>query len=197
LKYYSPEEIGRQYNVKPVTVRKWIREGKLKALRLGGLWRISEEQLQEFITAGQSEGRAQEEEEEPDQRHKSEAERRLHVQAGQAVVANMRKGKDENLIKWARDKGLFVRIDRASKWGNKDDRQGEKYRQEVCKSFIKQYAESETMQAEIGELKGKVLGCWCYPKMCHGDYLAAQANEKGLDKQDTNQILMDWIKGKI
>lgn len=27
------------------------------------------------------------------------------------------------------------------------------------------------------ELKGKVLGCWCAPKPCHGDVLAKVANE--------------------
>jgi len=27
------------------------------------------------------------------------------------------------------------------------------------------------------ELKGKVLGCWCHPKECHGDVLARIANE--------------------
>jgi hypothetical protein len=27
------------------------------------------------------------------------------------------------------------------------------------------------------ELKGKVLGCWCSPKACHGDILAKIANE--------------------
>lgn len=26
------------------------------------------------------------------------------------------------------------------------------------------------------ELKGKVLGCWCAPKSCHGDVLAKIAN---------------------
>jgi Domain of unknown function (DUF4326) len=26
------------------------------------------------------------------------------------------------------------------------------------------------------ELKGKVLGCWCHPKPCHGDVLARIAN---------------------
>lgn len=28
------------------------------------------------------------------------------------------------------------------------------------------------------ELKGKVLGCWCAPKSCHGDVLARIANEE-------------------
>ncbi len=27
------------------------------------------------------------------------------------------------------------------------------------------------------ELRGKVLGCWCYPKLCHGDVIAEVANE--------------------
>ncbi len=54
MKYYSAEEIGEQYNIKPATVRKWIREGKLKAVKLGHLWRVSEEQLQEFIKGGGS-----------------------------------------------------------------------------------------------------------------------------------------------
>ena len=28
------------------------------------------------------------------------------------------------------------------------------------------------------ELKGKVLGCWCHPKSCHGDVLARIANSQ-------------------
>lgn len=27
------------------------------------------------------------------------------------------------------------------------------------------------------ELKGKILGCWCAPKKCHGDVLLRIANE--------------------
>lgn len=49
MKYYSPEQIAEQYSLNPATVRKWLREGKLKAIKMGGLWRISEEALQEFI----------------------------------------------------------------------------------------------------------------------------------------------------
>ena len=30
--------------------------------------------------------------------------------------------------------------------------------------------------AWLPELKGKVLLCWCYPKQCHGHYLASLAN---------------------
>jgi len=169
--YYSPEEIAKRFNLKPGTVRSWINQGKLKAVKLGNLWRISEEELQRFIKAVPGE--------ELDHWSESEIERRRQVEAGLAVVANKRKGKDTNLINWAKDKGLLVEIDRGSKWGNDDNRQGEKYRQQVCESFKLQYLESETMQAEIRELKGMVLGCWCYPKQCHGDYLAEKANNEG------------------
>jgi len=49
MTYYSPEEIAEHYNLKPATVRKWIREGKLKAVKLGHLWRVKEEDLKDFV----------------------------------------------------------------------------------------------------------------------------------------------------
>jgi DNA modification methylase len=30
---------------------------------------------------------------------------------------------------------------------------------------------------DVSELKGKVLGCWCKPLPCHGDFLAELANQ--------------------
>lgn len=54
MKYYSPEDVAEQYNVNPATVRKWIREDKLKAIKMGALWRIPEEELQRFINQGKS-----------------------------------------------------------------------------------------------------------------------------------------------
>jgi len=47
--YYSPEEIAKEYNVQPGTVRAWMRDGRLKAIKMGGLWRVKDEDLQEFI----------------------------------------------------------------------------------------------------------------------------------------------------
>ena len=52
-RYYSPEEIAGKFNVSGVVVRKWLREGKLKGMKLGGkLWRISEADLDEFVRNG-------------------------------------------------------------------------------------------------------------------------------------------------
>lgn len=37
-------------------------------------------------------------------------------------------------------------------------------------------ADLEFMERIRRELKGKILGCWCAPKRCHGEVLAAIAN---------------------
>ncbi len=55
MKYHSPEEIAEQYNLKPGTVRLWIRQGKLKAVKLGHLWRIPDDALQKFLKQDQAE----------------------------------------------------------------------------------------------------------------------------------------------
>jgi excisionase family DNA binding protein len=53
MKYLSPEEIAERFSLQAQTVRLWIRHGKLKAIKLGHLWRISEEELERFIKNSQ------------------------------------------------------------------------------------------------------------------------------------------------
>jgi len=48
----KPEEAAERLAVSPKAVRLWLREGKLPGIRLGRLWRIAEDKLEEFI-AGQ------------------------------------------------------------------------------------------------------------------------------------------------
>ncbi|MEW6274946.1 MAG: helix-turn-helix domain-containing protein [Bacillota bacterium] len=48
-RYYSPSEIAKKYNLKEGTVRKWLYKGDLKGIKLGGLWRIPESALEEFL----------------------------------------------------------------------------------------------------------------------------------------------------
>ncbi|MEM3442258.1 MAG: helix-turn-helix domain-containing protein [Candidatus Bathyarchaeia archaeon] len=54
-KFYLIKEIAKTYRVTPEAVLKWIKEGKLKAIRIGGVWRIPESALQEFIKASMEE----------------------------------------------------------------------------------------------------------------------------------------------
>ena len=48
-KYYSPNDLAEKFNIKSDTVRKWINQGKLKAIKLGDIWRIPESALDKFI----------------------------------------------------------------------------------------------------------------------------------------------------
>jgi excisionase family DNA binding protein len=52
--YYSPQEIAEKFNLKPRTVANWIRQGKLKAIKLGDLWRVHRTDLEAFIKASQN-----------------------------------------------------------------------------------------------------------------------------------------------
>jgi excisionase family DNA binding protein len=47
---HTPEEIAARLQVKPTTIRAWLRSGKLKGVRIGPkLWRVSERDLAEFL----------------------------------------------------------------------------------------------------------------------------------------------------
>jgi excisionase family DNA binding protein len=46
---YTIEQVAEILHIKPRTLREWIRQEKVKAFKLGGLVRIHEEDLQEFI----------------------------------------------------------------------------------------------------------------------------------------------------
>ena len=109
---------------------------------------------------------------------KDELDRRRIVEAGGTVVANMHSGKDEYLLRWARSTDRFLRIDRNTEWGNPYLMPGDGDRPTVCDSFELYFTRKLSLHIKIGSLAGKVLGCWCYPEQCHGEYLAAQVKEQ-------------------
>lgn len=48
-KMHSPEQVAEVLGVQPETVRMWLRDGQLKGIKFGRLWRIAENELQRFI----------------------------------------------------------------------------------------------------------------------------------------------------
>ena len=48
-RFYTPEQIAQLLQVNVVTIHRWLREGKLKSIKLGRLWRVSKENLEEFV----------------------------------------------------------------------------------------------------------------------------------------------------
>jgi len=53
---YSCDYVAQRYGVKVITVWDWIRKGKLEALRIGKMYRISEDQLEAFEQKGREQG---------------------------------------------------------------------------------------------------------------------------------------------
>lgn len=109
-----------------------------------------------------------------------ELDRRAIVEAGGTVVANLHQDADRALLAWARSAGRFVRIDRNSEWGNPFEIPADGDRDTVCDSFEIFFPRKFSLHNRLDELRGKVLGCWCYPNRCHGNYLikALQASHE-------------------
>ncbi len=64
-----------------------------------------------------------------------------------------------------------VYIGRPSKWGNPFSIGKDGTRKEVIQKYEEYFLHNPHLMNFLYELKGKVLGCWCKPKACHGDIL--------------------------
>lgn len=69
-----------------------------------------------------------------------------------------------------------VFVARPSKWGNPFVVGKDGTRDEVIAKYEAWLDDRPDLLAALPELKGKVLGCWCAPRACHGDVLARRAN---------------------
>ena len=107
----------------------------------------------------------------------SELDRRQIVENGGTVVANMHQETDRALIHWAKTTGRFARIDRNSDWGNPFEIPNDGDRDTVCDSYEIFFPRKFSLHSRLDELKGKVLGCWCFPQRCHGDFLVEAAKK--------------------
>ncbi|MBT6068919.1 helix-turn-helix domain-containing protein [Candidatus Peregrinibacteria bacterium] len=48
-KIYTPEQVGAMLQLHPLTITKYIKKGKLKASRIGRIYRITESAVQQFL----------------------------------------------------------------------------------------------------------------------------------------------------
>jgi hypothetical protein len=81
---------------------------------------------------------------------------------------------------------IYIGRGRGSKWGNpfshKEGTLAEfkvNSRKEAIEKFEKYLEKNKDLLDSLHELKGKILGCWCKPKACHGDVLARWADGIG------------------
>ena len=97
--------------------------------------------------------------------------RRLRLaKMGYGQLANQHT--DSALIKVAQAEGIYCRIDRNSIWGNPFilDEDGDR------ETVIANYADYLTKKPSLRKLthqslRGRIMGCWCYPEPCHGHIL--------------------------
>jgi hypothetical protein len=88
--------------------------------------------------------------------------------------------RDQDIVQRAFADGLYTYIGRPSRWGNpfklaKDADDAERMR--VLEQYERWLREQTRLMLKLHELRGRVLGCWCAPKLCHGDVLARLADE--------------------
>jgi N6-adenosine-specific RNA methylase IME4 len=103
----------------------------------------------------------------------SQLERRAAVERGESVLANVKTGEDAALIAWASARGLFTQIDRPGVWGNPVKVGRGVTRDEAAAAYAEHFATCRGLHARLPGLRGRVLGCHCYPERCHGEVLLA------------------------
>jgi hypothetical protein len=90
----------------------------------------------------------------------------------------------DDLLQWQEDAnhiyiGRAVRYvpgARKSKWANPFSKKV--YGHQKCVEMYRDYIlQNQELLADVHELKGKVLGCWCKPGPCHGDILSTLADQ--------------------
>jgi len=69
-----------------------------------------------------------------------------------------------------------IYIGRGSKWGNPYKIGKDGNRDEVIAKYATYISKKPELLADVHELKGKILGCYCKPKGCHGDILVKLVN---------------------
>jgi len=91
------------------------------------------------------------------------------------LVVNIRDHKDHRVE--------AIYIGRGSKWGNPFHFKNYNYERIPCiEAYARWLAQQPKLLADIGELRGQTLKCFCAPNICHGDVLATCADITGMDK---------------
>jgi len=70
-----------------------------------------------------------------------------------------------------------IYVGRPSVWGNPFVIGPDGTRTEVIAKYEEYIRSRPDLMAQVKELKGKVLACYCAPLPCHGDVLAKLAEE--------------------
>ena len=90
-----------------------------------------------------------------------------------------------------------VYIGRPSKWGNPFVIGKDGTREEVIEKYRQWIMTQPGLLTAIEELRGKILGCWCYPKPCHGEVLIEILNQHRPKEGKSVSDLREKLKERI
>ena len=76
----------------------------------------------------------------------------------------------------------------SDKWGNPHIITHNNPRQKVVESYRQHIFQTENLHQSLGELKGKVLGCWCSPNPCHAEILHQLAGNSPLYQSSSAEM---------
>ena len=76
-----------------------------------------------------------------------------------------------------------IYIGRGSIWGNPFKIDKNNTRESVILKYEKYIKEKPNLLNQLEDLRGKILGCWCSPKPCHGDVLIRLLNDPKYNKR--------------
>lgn len=93
-----------------------------------------------------------------------------------------------------KEESYDIYIGRPSKWGNPFSDKPSKYETILVNNvhdaiiFYETYLHTQIhlgyiKEEELLELDGKILGCWCYPKPCHGDIIIEAIENIKINKE--------------
>lgn len=75
---------------------------------------------------------------------------------------------------------VYIGRGRGSIWGNPFHEDSHTTKSEVIERYRAWVQTQPQLMARLPELRGKILGCFCKPDICHGDVLAELADQAGI-----------------
>jgi Domain of unknown function (DUF4326) len=97
-----------------------------------------------------------------------------------ALKAERNRRDHSSLVVHCKQASFDVYIGRPSAWGNPFAIGSNGDRNAVVEKYETYLLGRPDLMSRLIELRGKVLGCWCAPAVCHGDVLAKYANRESL-----------------
>lgn len=77
----------------------------------------------------------------------------------------------------------FIPIHRGTQWGNPFKIGKDGKREEVIVKYEKYIRNRPDLMADFPKLVGECLGCYCAPKMCHGNILVKLIRERSINNE--------------